>query len=489
MYAPTLTALDYHPAEAVAVYPYARFHRAPRLAVMLLSDVGASCVSVALASGMAGMLLGEGHVSAPGPGALWALLLMSLMVFAALRLYTTVPLRPVEELRAFGIGTTLTYFLLAQLWWTLQGSADEVLLILGLAWLCALLLLPCSRALARKLFAARPWWTSPTVVLGSGTEADRVVRMLLHHPELGLRPVAVLSDTARRGDTLGGVPVLGGWALAPSLARDAGVPCAVVVRPDRAQRDLQQLIEQEGRFFRHMLVLPEHAGLASPWVHARDLNGLLSFEVQPRLLRPWRQRCKRCVDLLAALAGLLLFLPLALLVALLIRLDSPGPALFVQYRLGRDGRCFRMIKFRTMYQNAGALLAQRLREDPQARAEYAAYQKLQDDPRVTRVGRWLRKLSIDEWPQFINVLRGEMSLIGPRPYLPSELEQMQKKDRLILRALPGITGSWQVAGRSMLTFENRLDLDVDYIRNWSVSLDLYLLARTLPAVLSKKGAY
>ncbi len=156
--------------------------------------------------------------------------------------------------------------------------------------------------------------------------------------------------------------------------------------------------------------------------------------------------------------------------------------------MGQGGRCFRVLKFRTMHVGAHERLHEVLDRDPQARAEYEQYAKLKDDPRVTRVGRLLRRTSLDELPQLWNVLRGEMSLVGPRAYMPGELPRMNGRARTIGRAMPGVTGLWQVSGRNHLTFEERIDLDRRYVQNWSLSLDLYLLARTVPTVLFGRGA-
>lgn len=153
-----------------------------------------------------------------------------------------------------------------------------------------------------------------------------------------------------------------------------------------------------------------------------------------------------------------------------------------------DGRIFTVLKFRTMYADADRKLDRILATDPERRREYERYHKLEDDPRVTPVGRFLRRYSLDELPQVFNVLRGEMSLVGPRAYMPTELPQMNGLSWAVLQVPPGITGLWQVSGRNALSFDQRLDLDVHYVQNWSVWLDLYLLARTVPTVLSGEGA-
>jgi exopolysaccharide biosynthesis polyprenyl glycosylphosphotransferase len=194
---------------------------------------------------------------------------------------------------------------------------------------------------------------------------------------------------------------------------------------------------------------------------------------------------KRAFDVLAASLGLLLLAPLFGIVALLIRLDSPGPIFYRQCRLGKHGQPFWILKFRSMYQDADRRLAE-LRAHNEATGPLF---KMRADPRVTRVGRVLRRTSIDELPQLINVLRGEMSLVGPRPPLPDEVEQYEDWQFGRLRANPGITGLWQVSGRSQVPFQDMVRLDLHYIRNWSLGLDVEILLRTIPAVLTSRGAY
>src|SRR5690606_35694104 len=311
---------------------------------------------------------------------------------------------------------------------------------------------------------------------GHGASGRAVVATLRRQPELGLAPAVLLEDAAAYGERVAGVPVAGPLALAPRYAIENRVPYAIVAMPEASRERIVEVVDRYTRHFERVLVIPNLSGLTSLWVQARDLDGTLGIEIRHRLLVRWRQRLKRVVDLGVVLAAAPLILPLGLLIALLIRLDSPGPVFFRQERLGRGGRCFPFYSFRSMHVGAAALLRDLLARDEAAREEYARYAKLRNDPRVTRVGRWIRKTSLDELPQFINVLLGDMSVVGPRAYLPVELERMQGRERTILRVRPGITGLWQVSGRNQISFEGRLALDIRYIRDWSVSLDLYLLA-------------
>ncbi len=194
---------------------------------------------------------------------------------------------------------------------------------------------------------------------------------------------------------------------------------------------------------------------------------------------------RRVLDVVVASAALLLLLPLLAVIALLIRLDSPGPVLFIQRRVGKGGREFPFYKFRSMYTDA----EQRLETLLGANERTGPVFKMRHDPRVTRVGRVLRKYSLDEVPQLLNILRGEMSLVGPRPALPREVALYSPEQHLRLSVTPGLTGLWQVSGRANLSFEQSMDLDLEYIGRQSLALNLVLLARTVPAVLTAHGAY
>ncbi|NPB06178.1 MAG: exopolysaccharide biosynthesis polyprenyl glycosylphosphotransferase [Aquificae bacterium] len=198
---------------------------------------------------------------------------------------------------------------------------------------------------------------------------------------------------------------------------------------------------------------------------------------------------KRLFDVTFSLLVLLLTLPLMLFIALAIKLTDGGPVFYTQERVGYRGRRFKILKFRTMYPDADERLKEILKRDPKAREEWERYRKIKNDPRVTCVGRFLRRSSLDELPQFINVLKGEMSVVGPRPYLPEELELMGSYRDAILSVKPGITGKWQVEGRNELDFNERLKLDAEYAKRLSFVEDLKIILKTVKVVLTGRGAY
>lgn len=216
----------------------------------------------------------------------------------------------------------------------------------------------------------------------------------------------------------------------------------------------------------------------------------LSLKKQPHPLYPF---FKRLFDLLFSLTFIIIFAPVYLIIALLIKLDSRGPIFYVGKRLGKEKKHIKIYKFRTMYIDAEERLEEMLKKDPKMEEEWNVYQKLQDDPRCTIVGKFLRKTSLDEFPQFFNVLKGDLSVVGPRPHYIYELEEkkdspLRKYAQYILSVKPGITGLWQISGRSKLSYEDRVELDSLYYKKQSFFYDLYVVLKTIPLVLISRGA-
>ena len=284
-----------------------------------------------------------------------------------------------------------------------------------------------------------------------------------------------------------GVPVVGDLSLAPILAQRLKIPYAVLAMPGVDGPKLLQIVERVGGKFSHLLVIPDLFGFATLGVPAKNLGGILGVEVRQQLLLPGPRLAKRVIDATLTGTGVLFVLPFLALIALLIKLDSKGPIFYSQNRLGKDGEFFKAYKFRTMHGDGEERLKAILDGDPQLRAEYEIYHKLRKDPRVTRIGRVLRKFSLDEFPQLLNVIIGDMSLVGPRPYIERELTEMGGQEKIILRAPPGMTGMWQVSDRNATSFAQRVQIDVYYVRNWSPWLDIHILAKTFGVVVKGSG--
>lgn len=221
----------------------------------------------------------------------------------------------------------------------------------------------------------------------------------------------------------------------------------------------------------------------------QDLEYLNSINKKLDEKNKYEIKIKRFLDILISLTIMPFILPVMLLIVLLIKIDSKGDVLFVQERLGKDFNNFKCFKFRTMYDNSQERFDEYLLSNYEALKEWEKYKKLKEDPRITKIGKLLRKTSLDELPQILNVLKGEMSLVGPRPYLPSEEKDMRPYSKTILSVKPGITGLWQVSGRNNLSFKDRLKLDSLYALNNTVYNDIILLIKTIKVVLLKEGAY
>ena len=362
------------------------------------------------------------------------------------------------------------------------------LAVLSVMWLLCVLLLPTFRILSRVLCSSAAWWGTPVLVLGSGAAGKNVVATLKRWPEFGLKPVALLRTEDEPHDESSSVPVLGRLELTPQLAKVHRIPYAIVAMPELSHQELVVALGNFSKFFKHVFVATDFSGVHPLWAATQSHAGLVGYRTQHYAQSWWLRFSKRTTDVVGAIIGLVLFAPLFIGLAILIKFDSPGPVFFRQTRLGKGGRCFNVLKFRSMFVDAEEKLHEILREDPVRREEYELFHKLRDDPRITHVGRVLRRSSLDELPQLLNVLRGDLSLVGPRAYMPRELPKMVGMERTVWQNRPGLTGLWQVSGRNELQFRERVYLDVHYMQNCSFWLDIYILIKTIPVVLTGNGA-
>ncbi len=324
------------------------------------------------------------------------------------------------------------------------------------------------------------------LIIGAGEIGRTVMRNMIAQPELGYRVVGFLDDDpVKRGTDIGPIKALGPIENLPAVVKEHQIDQVVITLPWQYHRKIVRLVNEAEQTGIRARVVPDLFQLSLGGIDLEAINGIPLISIKQSALTGFNYTLKRAVDLFVSSVAIILLAPLWLLVAIAIRLDSPGPVLFRQERVGRHGKPFVLYKFRSMYQDAEAQL-EKLREKNEAAGPLF---KMRDDPRRTRVGRIIRRTSIDELPQLINVLRGEMSLVGPRPGLASEVAQYQDWHRKRLEVLPGITGLWQVSGRSNLTFDEMVMLDIYYAENWSLSLDLRIMLRTIPQLLFGEGAY
>lgn len=359
--------------------------------------------------------------------------------------------------------------------------------VLALAVLLTIDGVAARRLLRRSLHSSRRKGLAMarTLVVGDAEAVHATVGELRRSTEHGYRVVGMCLPAVTDRPPQDGVPLLGAFADIVQVAYDHRIETVVVAGSQLTGDALRRLSWALGRTGADLVVAPGLIEVLGPRVTVRPTAGLSLLEVQTVAPRR-RLLAKSLLDRVAGIVLLLLVAPVIGAAALAVKLTSPGPVLFRQRRVGVDGRPFTLLKLRSMYVDAeerrAALTAQQHEGN-------GVLFKLHDDPRVTRVGRWLRRFSVDELPQLWNVARGDMSLVGPRPPLPEEVDSYQDEVFRRLHVRPGLTGLWQVSGRSDLSWEKSVHLDLRYVDNWSVSMDLLILWKTARAVLRGAGAY
>jgi exopolysaccharide biosynthesis polyprenyl glycosylphosphotransferase len=334
---------------------------------------------------------------------------------------------------------------------------------------------------------ARGEWTSQILAVGTRESVAHLAAVLKRNKLAGLNVIGACVDGMAVGEeVLAGVPVVGSVSNAADEAAHLDADIVAVAGTGLGPRRVRELGWQLEGTGRSMVVAPELTDVAGPRVHVSPVEGLPLMWVDQPAFTGARRVVKRGLDVVGATLLLLVTGPALLAVGLLIRLTSRGPALYRSTRLGEHGRPFTVLKFRTMFTGSDQSRADLLQMNE---FEGGILFKIRRDPRVTRLGRILRKLSIDELPQLINVIGGSMSLVGPRPPLPDEVERYGLHVRRRLLVKPGMTGLWQVSGRSDLSWDEAVRLDLYYVENWSLGLDLAIVLRTIWVVLTGRGAY
>jgi exopolysaccharide biosynthesis polyprenyl glycosylphosphotransferase len=360
---------------------------------------------------------------------------------------------------------------------------------LVITWLLALALVCGLRFCLRRLLHRLRWrglFLSPTVVVGVNEEARALAEQFRDNPGCGLQVVGYVAVGIPPGDRVGDLPILGTVSDLVHLARRWGIREVVIAATALSRPELLEILRELG--YGRAAKVRLSSGLFDILTTGMEVEEVGCVPLMtPRRLRITGVDAvlKKTLDLVAATSLLLILSPLLLLIAALVRLDAPGPALHRRRVLGEAGRPFDAFKFRTMVVDADAVLA----ADASLKEAFVSNFKLKDDPRVTRLGRILRRTSLDELPQLINVLRGEMSLVGPRMIVADEAVRFGKWQMNLLTVKPGITGPWQVEGRNNIPYEERVRLSMHYIRNYSLWLDIEILVRTIAVVLRGRGAY
>lgn len=417
-----------------------------------------------------------------------------ILVFFLIGLYSP-GVSPVNELRRLFISTSIVFlFFLALFFWLEIVNHAHFLLIS--TWFFAVILLPIMRSGIRKLLAHFHLWGEPVAIIGFGQLGYKLVTYLLANPMLGFTPYIVIDRRkASRVDTR----EIPNGVLVKSIDDISNgsheclydVQTAILVTSEIPGEFYESITDIRTLKFSRLIVVSIVDQASNLWMQPYDIGGIIGLEVGLNLISSWQQAVKRVIDLCIILISLPVSIPVLLIIALVVAIQSRGPIFYSNYLIGKKGKLFRMWKFRTMHPNADQILPLFLEQNPDLHEEWIANHKLKNDPRITSVGRFLRKYSLDELPQLWNVVMGEMSLVGPRPISIMERDHnyFGKCFNLYIQVRPGITGLWQVSGRSDTSYDERVRIDEYYVRNWSVWLDVIILARTPVAVFLSKGAY
>lgn len=378
---------------------------------------------------------------------------------------------------------------------SLYGSVSRLVLLLF--WLFANLLTPIIRYWGKRLLNKLGIWKERLLVLGAGDSAVHTVRGLMNEKQLGYEVIGFLDDDDSKTNQVLSVngkdyKVFGKIKNFTKFINMLNVSSVIIAIPHLSRAELASLTNKVQKYVRSVMVLPDLSGIAqmNTEMYYLFMQKIFLLKINNNLHSLSNKIVKRTFDLIVSILLLPVLLPVIAVITVLIKIDSKGPAFIIQDRMGLDNRDFRCIKFRTMSVNGDSILEDYLKKHPEVDDEWKKFKKIKGfDPRVTKTGKILRKLSLDELPQIFNVLKGEMSLVGPRPYLPREMDEMGDYADVILLTTPGITGLWQISGRNDLDFEERLKLDTWYVENWSLWLDMIILFRTAGIVLQRKGAY
>lgn len=416
--------------------------------------------------------------------------LISMSLFLASRLYPGVGVYPADEMKLvtqyLGIGCISGIMLLIIF---RQAALQHYFVMISGGGL-ALFFILFSRWGIRIIAVQQGWWGEPVAIMGQSENISRTAWHFLRRNRLGFLPVLAITTSPPEAELP--IPMI---SLSEAFQSDVDRFYQANIRTLLVDSfsTLNTLDTASGRSlfnaFERVIFVSNMDWLDGASVFVHQFEGLIGIEAQKNYLRVVDALFKRILDIFLAIVIGLIFLPIILLSILLIKLDSPGGVFYTQERIGKGGRRILIYKLRSMVLDAEQILQNYLEENAAAREEWEQTQKIKDDPRITRVGYYLRKFSIDELPQIFNVLKGDMSMVGPRPIMFGQEGLYGEKFDTYCSVRPGITGLWQVSGRNRTTFDERARFDQYYVRNWSIWLDFYILLRTIWVVFTSDGAY
>lgn len=380
-----------------------------------------------------------------------------------------------EEIIKLWKSLTISTFLAVILLFALKVRPSFSRSVLAISYITSLFVVPLFRLSLKRLLFSMNLGIKKIVIIGSSNEIKWLQNHVKNNRTCGYSIIAHFKKEE--------------LAKLPEIYKNEPFDVIITSNLDNGSMYFLQSFAQE--YGLEIMLFPENIIFDPQGIEVEEFFGFKALKLKYNLLIPRNATIKRILDLLASLVIFIIISPIFILIALLVKITSKGPVFFKQPRVGLHGRKFILYKFRTMYLDADDRLNAFLEKNPEAKEEWINFRKLKSfsDPRITPLGKILRKLSLDELPQFLNIIKGDMSLVGPRPYLEEELKFLGKKQETILSIKPGLTGLWQVSGRNEVPFEERVLLDEYYVRNWSIFLDIAILVRTVFTALKGEGAY
>jgi Undecaprenyl-phosphate galactose phosphotransferase WbaP len=416
------------------------------------------------------------------------LAIIMLIKFYRAGLYPGIGLHYIDELNKLVTSISSAFVIVLAVTFLLRTPFIYSRTVIFSSWVISILLIPTGRYLVRRFLIYVGFWGMPVVIIGNPEKARALADDLRIHLQHGIRPELIICDGYCLADYSSGQYPVFSTEKVKEYAQLHHLENALVLVDDLNNVDL--LVDRHRFTFNRVILIKDQNGkYGLNNLQTLDFTTVLGLQVNNHLLDWWSQILKRFFDILGSVLGLLLLSPLLTFIAVAIKFDSPGNVFYRQVRLGKGGKSFNLLKFRTMYINNDIILKAKLASDQISTEEWNRYQKLKKDPRITRIGKLLRKFSLDELPQLLNIVVGDMSLVGPRPIMPAQREFYGANYKDYIQVLPGLTGLWQVSGRNQTTFIRRVELDNEYIQRWSMWMDIFILIKTLKVVLRGDGAY
>ena len=423
-----------------------------------------------------------------GRATLFFLLLWPLMYLHE-GLYPGYGITAIQHLRKQVVGTFYVGFIILGISLFVSEFILLPVIFTVLATAIGMVISPVLKHLTKRGLSSLGLWGSPVVIIGANSTGKLVAEVMKSRPLVGLNPVAFFDHNPEQvGRSLAGVPVRGTLEDAQHFIESRGLKHVFVTHTGLPDHGLKLTVGRQGGTPKKLKFISDLSSLETTQRYASGLHNMMTLDVRNNLGSKVNRAVKRTVDIVGSGLALLLLFPVLAAIYTWIRLDSSGPALYRSKRVGQRGEPFWCFKFRSMHLDAETQLERLFEQDPRYRLEYEMFHKLNDDPRITRAGQVLRKYSLDELPQLLNVFIGEMSLVGPRPYLMNELVNIPESNKIVFEAKPGMTGHWQVSERNNVRFEERLWMEEHYVRNWSVWWDFILLCETVQVVIKPNGA-